>query len=127
MKRRAFLGFLGGAAVAGPQAAKSAAQMTMADLRTPGVTLNAAGAMYAPVSTSNRWAADALKRLTGMTTIVREAKRRRHYVEGISPEVAVLRSVSLPRKIAMSRDIQFEKSLANERSYLNGVIEGWWD
>lgn len=129
MKRRSFLGFLGGAAVAGPQAAKSAAQMTMADLGTPGIALNASGFMGGGVSPASQanWAVDALKRLTGMTALAREAKRRRHYVEGISPEVAVLRSVSLPRKIAMSRDIQFEKSLANERGYLNGVIEGWWD
>ena len=129
MKRRAFLGFLGGAAVAGPQAAKSAAEMTMADLRFPGIAGNAMGSLGGRVASGPDigWAKSQLAKLVGLGVKEREVKKMRYWSDGLSPDVAVLRSVSLPRKIAMSKDRQFEASLRNERGYLEGVIAGWWE
>lgn len=129
MKRRAFLGFLGGAAVAGPQAAKSAAEMTMADLRFPGIAGNAVGALGGPVASGpdRGWAKTQLAKLIGQSAKELEVRKTRYWCDGLSPDVAVLRSVALPRKIAMSKERQFEASLRNERGYLEGVIAGWWE
>lgn len=129
MKRRAFLGFLGGAAVAGPQVAKSAADMTMADLRLPGIAGNAMGSLGGPVASGpdTGWARSQLAKLVGLSAKEREGRKMRYWADGLSPDVAVLRSVALPRKIAMSKERQFEASLRNEKGYLEGIIAGWWE
>lgn len=129
MKRRAFLGFLGGAAVAGPQAAKSAAQMTMADTSFAGLGLarNMGALAAGSESPDKSWAVTSLKRLVGMSDVEVARRKRGHYVDGLDPEVASLRSVSLVHKVRMTRDRAFERRNQDERTYLEGVIAGLWD
>lgn len=131
MKRRAFFGLLGGAVVAGPQAAKSAAQMTLADVRLTSAGMGVPGSGYgssiAATTVSNgSWASDALKRLIGKTAAQVDMEKRRQYVDALDPQIASLRSVALHRKVAMQRDVSYARSQDGEKGYLEGVIAGWW-
>jgi len=137
MKRRAFLGFLGGVAVAGPQAAKSAAEMTMADLNLPGIGLLGGSGGYGALASAGDssvrsynhvdWAKSSLKMLTGLKTPEIERKKLEYHVHQLDPNIAALRSVALVSKIRVSRDAQFAQSQHRERSYLEGIIAGWWE
>ena len=132
MKRRAFFGFLGGAAVAGPSVVKTAATMTPADLNLGRLGISAGlggqpglvGSGTASGHTS--WAKDRLKQISGLSKIEKEMLKRQAYFNDLDPQVASLRSVALVHRIRMSRDISFERSEEREKSYLQGVIEGWW-
>jgi hypothetical protein len=135
MKRRAFLGFLGGAAIAGPSAAKTAVEMTTADLSLSKMGLAYSGVGMATASKAigegfeydhKSWAKDALKRMVGVTAAERFRKKQQFYSDGLDPNVASLRSVSLTNRIRISRDHQFERSEERERHYLEGVIAGLW-
>jgi hypothetical protein len=131
MKRRTFLGFLGGAAVAGPQAAKSAAEMTLADLHAPGVSLNATmGGIGAEPKedyghSAKEYAKDKLKKLLGRSAKQVALERRTKWLDGLDPEVAGLRSVTLPNKIRMSRERAYDRAMRADRDTLLGRIEGW--
>ena len=133
MKRRAFLGFLGGAAVAGPQAAASAAQAAQAEFQglQTGMGMqgwSAAGAQcIEPASSFEDWPKLKLARLLGMSKEAVDRERREMQLSGLDPDVACLHSVSLGRKIEMSRWRQYDRSRRRERSYLQGVIDGLWD
>ncbi len=72
------------------------------------------------------WAKDRLKQLVGLSKIEKEMRNRQAYVGDLDPQIASLRSVALHHRVRMSRDISFERSEEREKSYLQGVIEGWW-
>lgn len=132
MKRRSFLGFLGGAAVAGPQAAKSAAQMTMVDLQIPhlgdgvpshGLFSSKAASSYDP----KEWARDALNKLTGRSAMEAAKRRREYQIYALDANVAALRSMTLVNKMRLSKEVQFARSERDYRSHLEGIIAGWWE
>ena len=133
MKRRAFFGFLGGAAVAGPSVAKSAAQMTVSDLnlRQAGVAMLGSGLDAAESqcvrSDPKTYATKELARFLGKTPTQRAREKADHYVNGLDPEIAVLRSVALPAKIRMTRAVDYERSVRNRKTYLEGILAGWWE
>ena len=131
MKRRAFFGFLGGAAVAGPSVAKSAAQMTLSDLnlRQAGMAGSSGapmGGMTEPADQKS-YAKQALARFMGKTPLQRAREKATHYVDGLDPEVACLRSVALHSKVRMTRAITYERSQLREKTYLEGILAGWWE
>jgi len=134
MRRRNFLGFLGGAAVAGPSAAKTAAGATMGDLSllnagagwTSTLYHGSAGSMVSGPDQTG-WARESLKRLLGRTAIERAMNKRRHSIHSLHPHYAACRSVSLVNKIRMSKDADFEREEALQKSYLQGVIDKLWE
>lgn len=127
MKRRAFLGFLGGAAVSGPTVAKAAAADMSSLALIPG-----AGDMpdqpmgYASASGSNSLAKEALKRFLGKTAEQIAYEKRHYHVAMLDPNVGSLRSVALRHKIEMSRAIGYAKRERLEEANLRGHIKGWW-
>lgn len=132
MKRRAFLGFLGGAVASGPAAAKTAAQMTLADL-SPGPTAYLSNSLgeSAQAPDDGEWrvarATDRLKQILGMTDTARAMAKKRHYISALDPGIASLRSVTLHRKIEMSRAVDFERQQHNEKTYLEGFLARLWE
>ncbi len=140
MKRRAFLGFLGGAAVAGPTAAKSAADMAIADLAVAdlavgnvafpsmGASLDgAAGGMNAATSSNIGWATERLRKLVGASDAEQRQKFRDFYVATLDPNIASCRSLSLTTRIRVSKRIQFDRQNEDRRTYLQGIIDGLWE
>lgn len=115
MKRRGFLGFMGGAAVAGPQLAKAAVAELPSGLgnAVPGV-IGGYGSLGQPIASGpdKAWKLKEianLKRLIsgGLTDDEKEdRKRRRLYQQEriISQSVACLVSVSGTRKLEIYRD-----------------------
>lgn len=133
MKRRAFFGFLGGAAVAGPSVAKSAAQMTLSDLnlRQAGVAmlgsgLEAAGSQCVPADPKT-YATKMLERLMGKTPVQIAREKADYHINGLDPEIASLRSVALQSKIRMTRAADYERSVRTRKTYFEGILAGWWE
>lgn len=128
MKRRAFLGFLGGAAAAGPSVAKQAASnLSLADLAVPymGVEGNSlVGEATKMGGGPKEWAKQSLAQLVGKSAERIAIERRRHGIGGLDPEIASLRSVALHHKIEMSRSIAYERNQRNEKSWLQAQIDG---
>lgn len=125
MKRRAFLGFLGGAAVSGPTVAKAAAA-DMTSLALPAVGSSFPPAVGGLASSDNSWAKNALKRLIGKTAEQIAYEKRDLHIGMLDPNVACLRSVALRHKIEMSRDITYVRRERLQETYLRGHIKGWF-
>lgn len=132
MKRRKFLGFLGGAAVAGPAAAQTAATAAMSDLAIAGGV--GFGAPSAPMvdmsigpSDNTSWAKEQLNRLLGRSAVERAMRKQRHGIYSLDPHYAACRSISLVNKIRMSRDADFERSECREKTYYQGVVDRLWE
>lgn len=130
MKRRSFLGFLGGAAAAGPSMAKGAADIAMSDLRLAGSMYGdgSASAGY-PITASgsaSSWAKESLERFLGKTPDMIAYEKRGRSVHALEPDVASMRSLSMRAKVSMSRDRQYERATRQEHENLLGHIAGWW-
>lgn len=127
--RRRFLAFLGGAAAAGPSAAK--ATMQSLDLGAVGVNLRDPydGPPQACVSGGRDvdWAADRLRSFKEMLPANIDRQRREFVVRFLDADTAALRSVSLVRKIERTRDKEFERARQSNMTYWQGVIDGLWD
>jgi hypothetical protein len=136
MKRRNFLGFLGGAAVAGPSAAKAAvSQVGMAGLAPIGINLASGSGKYSGAVTQGigatyshvEYARSALKSMMSLTDAAKEHRKREHYFQGLDPDTASLRSLSLTSKIKLAKERSFEASERKQRSHLQGIIDGLWE
>lgn len=130
LNRRKFFGLLPGAVVGGKAAAAQAATelaetMALGKPALSGAIGYANGAPYPGGNPANNidWARNALKRLTSHE---RERRAREWSVTRLDPDLAVNRSMSLSAKILIQKDRDIERSFANERSYLEGVIAGFW-
>lgn len=124
MKRRSFLGLLGGAVAAGPQS------LGDLSLERMGITTQlATRSMEEPVGSNagqQRWAKDRLKEIMGWPDKAVSLRKKTSYLHGLDPDVAALRSVSLTNKVRMSRELQFQRDLEAEKARLFGIVEGWW-
>lgn len=133
MKRRKFLGFLGGAAVAGPAAAQTAATAAMSDLAIAGnIAYGGLGAptmgmSISPEGGNHSWAKEQLKRLLGRSAVERSMRKQRHGIYSLDPHYAACRSISLVNKIRLSIEADFERNEARERTYYQGVIDRLWE
>lgn len=130
MKRRGFLGFIGGAAVAGPSMAKQAMAQGM-EAMSVGPTLSSMGyAINAPISRTDsavgptdgpydavRWAKRDLARFFGKSAERLLKERLDTHVGYLDPDIAVMRSLSLTTKIRMQRDRNFERAQSGEPSH----------
>ena len=138
MRRRGFLSFLGGAAVAGPGMVKTAAAHGMESLSlgqvagglTTGYGLEGPAYATAGMEVSDvspldpgHWAQRELADFIGMTAKDLAERRRQTHVSVLDPDLAVMRSLSLSAKIRMQRDRQFERGLEDHRSYLARQVE----
>lgn len=127
MKRRGFLGFLGGAAVAGPSMVKQAAAASMADLSLVNMGLAAApigNGVPLPGGGSTDWAAGSLAKLVGRSAAEHMRRRKTVHVQGLHPDIAALRSTSLAFKVRKQQERDYWLGLENERSWLERVIAG---
>lgn len=133
MKRRGFLGFLGGAAVAGPSMAKQAVAATIADLNVAGLVGGIPTPDWgAPTGTmqgsyDHSWQIARLAKLALRTAAQHEWHRRRTGVHALDPDLAGYRSFALHFKIGMQRDRNYERSLAYDKTELEAQIAGWFD
>ena len=134
MKRRSFLGFLGGAAVAGPSMAKQAVAATLSDMSVAGLSggllqqgLAQPVGGYASSVGHLEWAATQLAKL-GMRTAEQHAFHvRRQSVSTLDPDLASYRSMALHQKISIQRQRDYWRSLEHERGYLQATIAGWFE
>jgi hypothetical protein len=133
MKRRGFLGFLGGAAVAGPSMAKQAVAATLSDMS---VVALSGGALdqglsqpvggYGSSSSHLEWAASQLAKI-GMRTAEQHAYHAlRQPVVTLDPDLAGYRSMALHQKLSIQRDRNYWRSLEQERGYLQAMVAGWF-
>lgn len=131
MQRRKFLSLLGVGAVTAPVSAKAVADTAFADLKMAKMGISGAGliAPAGPQSTSSgiSWAKPALKKFIGKSARQKQMEAKRQWVDALDPQVATLRSVSLHSKIRMTRRTAYERSQEAERTWLEGVIAGWWE
>lgn len=124
MKRRGFLKALAGAPIAGPAVVKEAVASTMADLSLSGVATGIASNGMMPQSPDDNWAQKELTKYLGKTAAHLALEKKQFQFNGIEPDVAALRSVSLTSKVRLSRDIAFERSQEQHKSWLEGRIAG---
>ncbi len=127
MKRRNFLGFLGGAAVAGPGMAKAAASKMAEDLALRhgssmlggfnnlapmgmGEVASGSGGSINAIVRAN----DMLRKIMGMTAAERAKHKARMHVGALDPDLANYRSLSIGARMDMQRERNLERHL-NER------------
>jgi hypothetical protein len=134
MKRRGVLGFLGGAAVAGPSMAKQAIASgmeglslgtfsgldKMAGYAVAGSMAQATGSdNYDPLEWPKRELADFLGR--SAADLARE--RLETHVGQLDPDIACMQSIALQAKIRMQRDRTFERNRAQQRGWLERQLQ----
>lgn len=130
MKRRNFLGLIGGAAVAGPSMAKQAVASGLEAAQVAGGFGNTAIGMAGSqvysgspiadgISAYNHgdWLRERIKELTGMSKAERRDRMAGMYVTTLDPDLAVNRSFSLSRKVIIQKERDFDRQLEqNKRS-----------
>ena len=131
MKRRGFLGFMGGAAVAGPSALKKAAEdmvgLSRSAALSPGV--GGFGALeYGPQPGDANALTGFLRehkllgRIRNLTVDQRNELLRRTWVDRLDPDLASYASFSLSAKIALQRERNVDTRLAHRKGWLERVI-----
>lgn len=130
MKRRGFLGFLGGAAVAGPSMAKAAVTPVTEALSVPGVGM--AGLYGGPQggSIAADDTAGEIFRLKGMLTkflgkspaeLARDLRAVSVYA--LDPDLAAMRSMSLDFRMRKQRERNFARQREDERGWIERRIQ----
>jgi hypothetical protein len=132
MKRRGFLGFLGGAAVAGPGMVKTAAA-SMSDMHLPGINALATGSGISggietagmpyddPSHQIERMARWNLARLN--PDWIRRKKQER-WVDGLDPDLATYRSFSIGAKVRMQRERNFDRWVKGQTNWFERALSG---
>lgn len=133
MKRRGFLKFFGGAVAAAPAMASQAAAsgsrllaglpLLPTDLKIDGSGINSAvsadtGVRWDSMSGQKKRLAKLLTRALGL----HDHERKRHHIYAIDPDIAVLRSVALHRKMAMQREREYWRDYHGEIADLEAAI-----
>lgn len=133
MKRRGFLGFLGGAAVAGPSMAQHAVAQGIEAMALPvlpfggpegyptgGMGIDASGRPYDHAE----WLRDRITQVMGISEEERRDRINGWNVVSLDPDLAVNRSFSLAAKVQMQKRRNFERSIASEhRSLVRELTE----
>lgn len=131
MKRRGFLGFIGGAAVAGPSMAKAAAVQGM-EAMSLGNAVSLSGLVpgggwateVVPTEAypdelhptdPRHWVQRQLQEFMGRSAEELLEQRLGTSVHALDPDLAVSRSFSLDAKIRMQRDRNFERNRADHK------------
>lgn len=127
MKRRGFLGFIGGAAVAAPSMAKQAVAATLGDRALgyvsggfggiPSETLSLDGPQQPDM-------AEQLAKLVGRTMAQHREEIAKVHVHQFDPDIAEYRAVRLQSKIAMQRERDYWRQLEREKNWLQRVVKG---
>lgn len=132
MKRRGFLGLLGGAAVAGPGMAKEAIGLSATKL--PDVS--GGGAPFYVNNTdfggfTGDWgkpnkdsATEYLARLMGKTADIIAKEKAAMYIDALDPDIAEMRSIRLHAKIRMQRNRQWQRMHDMDKDHLTNIISG---
>ncbi len=135
MNRRKILGFLGGAAVAGPSMAKAAAVQGIDALSLGGIgqagtiisggygVANPAGSGpvdgdYNPLA----WARKDLARFLGKTTEQLLREKNGIQVMALDPDLAAMRAISLDAKVRIQRDRIHKRNQEQERDWIEQRI-----
>lgn len=139
MKRRGFLGLMGGALAAGPSMAKEA----VAGLESLAVpkglsagyenTIEPVDAWQMGNSTISwgddkdhgDWLRDRLKELAGITDKDKQERLARMRVYEIDPDLQANRSFSLSAKIHLQKRRDLERELANEKRSISFQLAEW--
>lgn len=117
MKRRGFLGLLGGAAVAGPGMVKQAAASGIEAMALPGIPMNLAdppdyggtsGLMPGDVYDHGKYLREELAKLVGISDEDRREQIASQYISALDPDLAVNRSFSLAYKVQEQKRRNFE-------------------
>lgn len=136
MKRRNFLGFLGGAAVAGPSMAKEAVA-GLESLAVPGGmnampyvdigSIGSAVASYPATDEYNHgdWLREQLAEVAGITEAQKRERLANMTVRQLDPDLAVNRSFSLTAKIEMQKRRDLERDLASNRRHYARELADW--
>lgn len=136
MKRRGFLGFLGGGVVAGPGVVKEAAA-NLADLRIgprkrtkspfglwPEEQIRSiddhSGDKYA-------WEKKEIEKFARRTKEEHDFYRARTEVFQLDPDIASYRSIALHMKISMQRNRIYTREIERETENLLKRISGWFE
>jgi hypothetical protein len=132
MKRRSFLGFLGGAAVAGPSMAKQAVTATLSDMSLSGVTSGAANAMglvsagyAAPGASAADYARGELAKWIGRTAAQHAFHMKQTHVHQLDPDILAWRSIALHEKIRVQREREYWRQFNGQKSWFEAQISGW--
>jgi hypothetical protein len=123
--RRGFLGIFGAAAVAAPSVNFNEVMTAPIGLASSGFPHDAMEQVKAGDSNVS-WAKKAMKALIGKTPYQKARERQRYEVYQWDVNVVALRSVSMPTRIRMTRDRNYERAERREQDYLEGVINGLW-
>lgn len=130
MNRRSILRLLGGAAAAGPaavsEAAEASSKLSLGGLAVPKPQETFSFKLYDSRDPREVAKNNLRAEFEEILPEVIERRRQRHSISALDPNVASLKSISLPNKIRMTRDIDFERSRERRRSDLEGAIAGWW-
>lgn len=125
MKRRGFLGLLGGAVVTGPSMAKEAVAQTMADLSVPGVGIPyGMGELSQSITTATSsfdkrsHLQDQLAKLLGKTAADKLREKRQTGVNMLDPDLASMRSFSLSARMRIQQDRNYERMIEQERGWI---------
>jgi hypothetical protein len=137
MKRRGFLGFLGGAAVAGPSMAKQAVASGLEAMQVGGgMDAMAKGSPWvagqslaenigyeepSPMD-DDHWTQRQLREFLGMSDEEKKHRRSEQHVHALDPDLVANRSFSLSAKLRIQRDRDFARSMANQEHYLRREI-----
>lgn len=132
MKRRGFLGFMGGALAAGPSMAKQAAvgieSLALPTIPYPEEAIEGWGGP-AGLSTGEhdhlKWMRDRIAGLTGMSAEERRDRMETMSVTQFDPDIAVNRSMALHAKVREQKRRNFEQSRGRELRHLNRELAEW--
>lgn len=126
MKRRGFLGFLGGAAVAAPAMAQQAAT-ELSGLALPNVMplmrSDSDIENIASFSSDHRWEFEELSKLIGMTKEDHAREMKGREVTYLDPDIHSWRSISLSAKIQMQRERNYWRWYHRRKGWLQSVID----
>lgn len=131
MKRRGFLKALAAAPVAAPAIAAEAVAggglgSSAGKIAMPAVGSGAFfGDTSGPINDETQWARGQLAKLAGRSREQKEHERLQFTPDGIDPELAGMRSLSLSAKVRMSRDRQYERYNERRNRNLIARIAGW--
>ena len=137
MKRRGFLGFLAGGAVAAPAMAQHAVNsIGQASIGIPvdagmlgGFASQATGyakEAYDTFSPKDH-ARTSLLKLVGKSAELIAYEKRQQHVYQIDADIAGMRSLAMHAKIRMQRERNWQAQQNSQKDYLSRVIDGWFD